>query len=317
VKLPTRVIKLPKWSNPALLIPTKSFIDRGRLDLNVMPYEMADFVNQYTNYSALVRHGGETYVLKALLSAGFPVIAEKGYYERDTLGKKSWMGHYLFITGYDDAKQEFIVQDAYYLNGESPRKNVRISYEEFSEGWRAFNYLFMVVYPKEQESLVFQTLGNWADSGWANQHALLLAEQDVTTQQDIDLFFSWFNIGTSAVQLQDYTTAANAYDRAFSIYANLPQDNAQRPYRMVWYQTGPYWAYFYTGRYQDVVSLANLTLSTPSTGPTLEESLYWRGMAHYALGDRFAALTDMQESVRLNPNFAPGIQRLQEWGATP
>lgn len=113
--------------------------------------------------------------------------------------------------------------------------------------------------------------------------------------------------------MQDYAGAA-AYDQAFLIYAGLTQDNSQRPYRMVWYQTGPYWAYFYTGRYQDVINLANVTLATPSVGPTLEESLYWRGMAYYALGQTGPAAKDMLEAVRLNPNFAPGIQRLKEWG---
>ncbi len=299
---------------PGFADPSKGFIDRGRLDLNVMPYEMADFAIDHTDYSALIRHGGELQTLKALLSAGFPSIIEKGYYERDTQGKRTWMGHYLFVTGYDDAAKVFIVQDAYYLNGEQPRKNRRISYDELLEGWRSFNYLFMVVYPPEREQDMLIALGNWSDPNWAHQHALKLAEADIQAQEAIDLFFSWFNKGTSHISLQDYAAAAAAYDQAFTLYAGLTQDNSQRPYRMVWYQTGPYWAYFYTGRYQDVINLANVTLSTPSTGPTLEESLYWRGMAYYALGKTGPAATDMLETVRLNPNFAPGIQRLQEWG---
>jgi hypothetical protein len=86
---------------------------------------------------------------------------------------------------------------------------------------------------------------------------------------------------------------------------------------MVWYQTGPYFAYFYTGRYQDVINLADVTLSTTTTGPTLEESLYWRAMAAYALGDFASAFADMRESVRLNPSFSPGLQRLSEWGISP
>lgn len=299
---------------PGFADPSKSFIERGRLDLNVMPYEMADFVTDYTGYAALIRHGGELHTLKALLSAGFPAVIEKGYYERDTQGKRTWMGHYLFVTGYDEAEQVFIVQDAYYLNGEPPRKNRRISYEELLEGWRSFNYLFLVVYPPEREAEVLAALGNWSDPQWAVRHALELAEADIQTQKEIDLFFAWFNKGTSLVQMQDYAGAAAAYDQAFLIYAGLTQDNSQRPYRMVWYQTGPYWAYFYTGRYQDVINLANVTLATPSVGPTLEESLYWRGMAYYALGQTGPAAKDMLEAVRLNPNFAPGIQRLKEWG---
>ncbi len=299
---------------PGFADPKKNFIDRGRLDLNVMPYEMADFVTDYTDYAALIRHGGELYTLKALLSAGFPAIIEKGYYERDTQGKRTWMGHYLFVTGYDDAQEVLIVQDAYYLNGEQPRNNRRISYEELLEGWRSFNYLFMVVYPPNREQELMTALGNWSNPAWADHHALELAEADIQTQTEIDLFFAWFNKGTSLVQLQDYAGAGAAYDQAFLTYSKLAPDNSQRPYRMVWYQTGPYWAYFYTGRYQDVINLANVTLSTPSTGPTLEESLYWRAMASYAIGKTGPAAADMLEAVRLNPNFAPGIQRLKEWG---
>jgi len=86
---------------------------------------------------------------------------------------------------------------------------------------------------------------------------------------------------------------------------------------MVWYQTGPYWAYFYSGRYQDVINLATLTLSTPSTGPTLEESLYWRGMAEQAVGQTNAAIADYEMANHLNPKMAVIIQKLQDMGITP
>ena len=147
----------------------------------------------------------------------------------------------------------------------------------------------------------------------ANQYALEYAEADIQANlQGIDLYYAWFNKGTSHVQLTDYISAASAFDQAFQVYVDISED--ERPWRMVWYQTSPYWAYFYTGRYADVISLANLTLSTPSTGPTLEESLFWRAMAEYALGDYNAAYADMLESVRLNPNFSPGIFYLEQWG---
>jgi tetratricopeptide (TPR) repeat protein len=298
---------------PGFYDPSKDFISRGRLDLNVMPYEMADFVTNHTDYAMVVRHGGEIDLLKGLIAAGLPVVIEKGYYERDTQGKHTWMGHYLFVTGYDDSQEAFIVQDAYYLDKEDPRKNVQVKFDAFVEGWRAFNYLFMVVYPPEREQNVYSVLGNWGDPHWSDEHALAMAESDVATTQELNSFFAWFNKGTSHVQLQQYNDAATAYDQAFSIYAGLEQDNNTRPYRMVWYQTGPYWAYFYTGRYQDVINLANVTLSTPSTGPTLEESLYWRAMASYALGDTVSAFNDMREAVRLNPNFSAGLTKLQEW----
>ena len=90
-----------------------NFIDRGKADKNVMPYELVDFVNENTEYRALMRHGGDENLIKRLIAAGFPVVVEKGYYERDATGKISWLGHYLFTTGYDDARGGFIVQDAY------------------------------------------------------------------------------------------------------------------------------------------------------------------------------------------------------------
>ena len=46
---------------------------------------------------------------------------------------------------------------------------------------------------------------------------------------------------------------------------------------MMWYQTGPYKAYYYTNRFADVINLADTTLNDTIAEPVLEESLYWRG----------------------------------------
>jgi tetratricopeptide (TPR) repeat protein len=111
--------------------------------------------------------------------------------------------------------------------------------------------------------------------------------------------------------------AAFAYDQAFSLYSQLGSDDTQRPYRIMWYQTGPYWAYYYSGRYQDVINLANTTLFDTVAEPTLEESLYWRGRAYEALGDVNAAIADYRQTVYLNPNFSPGIAQLASLGVAP
>ena len=113
--------------------------------------------------------------------------------------------------------------------------------------------------------------------------------------------------------MQRYAEAATLFDRAFIFYAELGQEDTQRPWRMMWYQTSPYWAYFYAGRYQDVIELATKTL-TYRTDPVLEESLYWRALAEYATADYASAYADMREAVRLNPNFSPGLFYLEQWG---
>jgi uncharacterized protein YvpB len=285
--------------------PGKSFIDRGKTDRNVMPYEMANFVQDNTDFNIVVRYGGDMDLIKRFIAAGFPVLIEKGYYERDYTGKISWMGHYLFVTGYDDEKGGFIVQDAYL----KPGKNLLSKYPDFQEGWRSFDNLFMVVYPPDREADMYTILGQWGDPAWANQHALEIANKDTQELSGMDLYFSWFNKGTSYTNLTQYSEAASAYDKAFEIYAGLGSDDKQRPYRMLWYQTGPYKAYYFSGRYQDVIDLANVTLDTISD-PVLEESLYWRGMAYQALGDKASAIEDFRRAVYLNQYFGLALDAL-------
>jgi len=70
--------------------------------------------------------------------------------------------------------------------------------------------------------------------------------------------------------------AANAYIRPSRFTMHLAVDNSERPYRIMWYQSGPYFAYYYSARYQDVINLADTTLYKTIAQPTLEESLYWR-----------------------------------------
>ncbi|MBM3179312.1 MAG: hypothetical protein FJZ86_03055 [Chloroflexi bacterium] len=291
----------------------KDFIERGLPDKNVMPYELMDFVNENTEYRALMRYGGEEVLVKRLIAAGFPVIAEKGYYERDYNGKIDWLGHYLFTTGYDNARGGFIVQDAYL----KPGKDLLSEYTNYLDGWRSFNYLFMVVYPANREAEVLALLGPWADEKWATQHALELAEKETQSLSGNDLFFAWFNKGTSHVALQQYVDAAMAYDQAFRLYANLNTDLGNRPFRMMWYQTGPYFAYYYSARYQDVINLANTTLNDTIATPTLEESLIWRGRAYYQIGNTKNAVDDFRAALKVHVNWAPAVQALQDLGLQP
>lgn len=281
-------------------------------DKNVMPYEMQDFIrNHASGLDSLVRFGGDIELLKRLVANGFPVVAEKGYYEYDYTGKLGWLGHYQFVTGYDEAKGVLIVQDTYVKDG----KDHEFPYEKFIEGWRSFNYVFLVVYPSERVEEVYTLLGPYADPTWATRHALEVAQSEGQTLNGIDQFFAWFNVGTSYVNLQEYADAATAFDYALGVlYPNLG-DEILRPYRMLWYQTWPYWAYYYTGRYQDVINLANTTLYETISEPVLEESFYWRGLARLALGDSQGAIDDFRQSVRLNPNFSPGWEQLKQLGA--
>jgi len=146
-----------------------------------------------------------------------------------------------------------------------------------------------------------------------------MAENESNTLLRIDQYFAWFNKGTSYVSLAnpDYSNAALAYVTAFGLYAKLTGDDSIRPYRMMWYQTGPYKAYFFSRRYADVINLATTTLEDTISKPNLEESLYWRARAEYMAGNTPAAIEDYRAALVIHPGWGPAIQSLQDLGVVP
>jgi hypothetical protein len=273
-------------------------------DKNVNPSEMVTYVEQFAGLRALVRYGGDLDLLRRLLAAGFPVLIEAGHHPPDDW----WMGHYLVVSGYDDQKRSFTVQDSL-TNPDLP-----MGYDELAgHWWRDFNYVFIMIYPPGREAEVSQLLGSYADPQQSFQIAARKALEEAPALQGRDQFFAWFNLGSSQVGLGDFAAAAQAYDQAFAIYPALSED--QRPYRLMWYVDGPYEAYYNTGRYEDVVNLANTTFGWVGQ-PVLEESYYWRGMAYLALGMQANAITDLQKAAQLNPNYAPPREELLRLGQT-
>jgi tetratricopeptide (TPR) repeat protein len=275
-------------------------------DKNVMPYEMADYVTNNTNLGVILRLGGDLDLIKRFLAAGYPVLLEKGTYLRDLTNVVSWMGHYQVVTGYDEAGGYFITQDSF-VGADHQVKN-----EDMLKGWRAFNYTYLIIYPKDHETEVMGLLGPDADETANYQNAALKASNEIYGLSGIDQYFAWFNRGSSLVKLEDYAGAALAYDEAFKVYPNIPE--AERPWRMLWYQTGPYFAYYGVGRYYDLLYLADATLKAMQSDKNLEESYYWRGMARAALGDQPAAIEDFRLSLKYHPGFEPAIYQLRLLG---
>lgn len=306
-------------------LTTGAVLKPNAKDVNVMPYELADFVNEHTEQRALWRYGGDLEMIKALVSAGYPVMIEKGF-EPYSLRSDGWMGHFNLVVGYDDEEQLLTAHDTYLMSyapwgGQIPQElwdtfiGFDFSYREIEQVWRAFNYVFVVVYPPEKENEVLELIGPLATDEGACQIAYDRAMQETTSMTDVrEQFFAWFNAGTSLVCLQDYENAAKAYDTAFGIYPEIKQDS--RPYRILWYETGPYPAYYYTERYQDVINLANKTLGAMAE-PVLEESYYWRAISQYALGNTTQALADLRTSLEYHPGFALSTAKLKELGMLP
>lgn len=249
------------------------------LDKNVAPIEMVKYVKRETELKSVLRYGGTVELLKRLVANDFPVLIEKGvwFFEQLT-GREGWMGHYNVVIGYDDASGKFTVHDSYLEKGE----NYKFTYEHLMGEWQPFNYVFFIVYSPEFEEKLYSVLSEYADEETSSQIAADIARQELESTEGVEQFYAMFNLGTSLVNLKQYEEAAAIYDEAFIYYSTLPEE--RRPWRMMWYLTGPYEAYYEVERYQDVVDLATQTLDT-SSDPYLEESNYWRFKAAYEMGD--------------------------------
>jgi tetratricopeptide (TPR) repeat protein len=123
---------------------------------------------------------------------------------------------------------------------------------------------------------------------WARARAAAEAEVEQKPHDP----FAWFNLGSDLVALARFDEAARAYDRARQLGL---------PWRMLWYQFGPFRAYYETGRHDEVIALADATLRTAKY---VEELYFWRGLAQQAQGDLPGARAAWERALELNPNYA-------------
>jgi hypothetical protein len=254
-------------------------------DKNVSPWQMVKFVNDNTGVKALYRIGGNIVVLKRLLAADFPVVIEESIQPAG----EGWMGHYVLLVGYDDSQQEFLTFDSYLGNNQGQGRPS--PYSLFDDKWRQFNRVFLAVYQPSREMDLRQALGDYVDPAYGYSTALEQARTEAT--RDRTDKWAWFNMGTAYVALKDYSNAALAYDQALKLGL---------PFRMQWYQFGPYEAYFYTGRYTDVLAYATNSIATT---PYVEEAYYWQGMVLAAQGDTKTAVDKFNQVLRFDRNFFP------------
>lgn len=303
----TLAMALSYWGWEGDQRDTAAILKPMPIDKNVMPYEIEEFIVNYAGLKAMVRYAGDLELLKELIAAGFPVMIEKGLDHKD-----GWVGHYQLLAGYDESQGSFNAYDS--LNGDfTGGKTLIVPYNTIETNWLAFNFTYIVIYPAEREGEVLNILGSDQDETSNLYRAADKASIAIYNASGRELFFAWFNRGTSLMRLADYGGAALAYDEAFQVYASL--DPEDRPWRMLWYQTGPYFAYFFTGRYYDVINLADQTLDL-MPDPVHEESYYWRALAKEALGDIDGAIQDLQTSLIYHPDFAPSLYQLDRLGVS-
>lgn len=276
-------------------------------DRNVTIEELAAYVNNETEgaVQAISRTNGDLNTLRGLLSHSAPVIIEVGIDPPGEYAWNGWYGHYLLVVAYDDAKGQIWVYDSWFGTSEVPGENATtdgriMSYETLDHYWQQFNRNYLVLYRPEQAADIAGVIGPNMDDAVMWQRSLALAQ--VEAEAAPEDAFSWFRLGVNYNAAGDFERAAAAFDQARAIGL---------PWRMLWYQFGPYEAYFEVGRYDDVIVLADATLETEG-GQNVEETYYYKALAQAALGDTAGAQSSLERSIVLNPNFSRAAEALEE-----
>ena len=267
-----------------------SVIKPTRDDRNVNVEELVYYVRTKTGWlNAEFRVGGDLDTLKRVIAAGIPVMIEetfttdRQYWPEDD----QWSGHYLLITGYDDAVQEFTVHDS------EAGPNQKMAYSVLDQNWESFNRVYIMVYLPETEEDIKRALGEDWDVDINRQNALEAAEE--AAQSDPENKFTWFNVGSNLVYFEKYNEAAAAYDTARTLV--LPQ-------RMLRYQFGPFIAYFNSLQTDELMALTKYALEITRTS---EEAMLWRGWAEYRRGNSDTALNYFRDALRIRPDYKDAI----------
>ncbi len=273
-----------------------AYLKPNQYDRNVSPWQINDYVNDYTSLSSTARSGGTLEHIKHFIAEGYPVVIERGADFNDGEG---WYGHYLTVYGFDEATQTFLAMDTYGEYGGWSPNGISVSYDELWTTWKDFNYTFYVVYPEIEEAQVDAILGeNLADEITMWNYTADRAREQIAENPDDK--FAWFNLGTSLTELGWLTGEAVYYEEGAAAFDTAR--GYELPYRMLWYQFRPYSAYYKIGRFQDVIDLANATLTTTG-GKNVEETYYWLGNALSSTGDALGAGDAYRQALAVNENF--------------
>jgi DNA-directed RNA polymerase specialized sigma24 family protein len=289
-------------------VDTYLHLQRAEDDPTATQAELISYVTATTDLKVIQRFAGNTDLLDRLTRAGFPVIIQRGSFSNADL---PWSAQYDIVFGVDKTSGETALASLIIptrgvapvgLSDRSSHRYIPIVSNELYSAWHPFNYAYLVVYPADQEEALKLVLGDQFDAQQNYLFAANLAQVEAhTAHSSKHLFYDFYNLGNSLLHLSDEEGAAAAFDQAYAVFRFLPPE--ERIAQILWYQPGPYQAYFSTGRYGDLISLASTTIQQAGDVPVVE-SYYWRALARAKLGDWSTATNDLQTAMLLDPDFS-------------
>jgi len=265
-------------------------------DVSVRIEEMGDLAIEQ-GLNAIVRRGGDIDLLKSLVAAQFPVLIENVYYDGPN-GWTDWMSHNRVLVGYDDTLSELYFFDPL-LGAGADGRGRPMSYADVDERWQPFNRDFLVIYEAEREAELQAILGEIYWDATANaEHTRAVAQSEIDVNPNNS--FAYFNRGWAEVQLELYAEAATSFDEARRIGL---------PWRMLWYEFGPFEAYLAMERYDDVI---NLVWSVVQSTDGVEEMYYYIAQAYAGKGDIDRAILNLEAAIYRNRYYQEAIDLLLE-----
>jgi hypothetical protein len=150
------------------------------------------------------RSNGTHELMKSLVSNGFaPMVTQ---WMQDPWISR--IGHWRTVTGYDDAKRVFYVNDSMLGRG------VPLTYEWFDSNWQPFSYRWMVLYRPEAEPLVRAIVGPDWNERTMRQRFYERARGEALERDDSA---SWLAYGEASYQNGLFAEAVAAFEKGLAL----------------------------------------------------------------------------------------------------
>ncbi len=264
-------------------------------DKHVEPNELVGYL-QSKGLKTVIRENGSLDQIRALLSAGVPVIMQQWLKEGDDIA------HYRVVRGYDLATNVLIFNDSM-----DRKPDTVVSTADEEKLWKAFDHRYLPVFRANQEATVMAILGEDAQGQTNLNRALDVARKySETNSGDID---AWRNLGFLLYTKGDYPGALKIWEHNLSPLL-APSENG--PYnRFLWYQLWPVISYNKIGNYQQVIKMAPNEIEKAKV---YSEVRYEYAFALLNTGRKQDAINQLKQARLDDQNYQPVHALLTQLG---
>jgi len=239
-------------------------------DKSVTLEELAEKSKEY-GLTAYHRPNGKIELIKLFITYDIPIIAR-------TLTKLNEdTGHYRIVKGYDDQTQEIIQDDSL------QNKNLRFSYDDFSELWNRFNYEYLVLVPQDKVEIAKAILGEDSDEKTAWKKGVQKAEKEINTSPNN--IYTIFNLSVAFYNIGEYQKSVEEFEKVEHLL----------PFRTLWYQIEPILSFYELGNYDRVFEITDRVLNYYNHA--FSELYVLRGNIYKNQGNIDAARSEFEKAV--------------------